>query len=82
MREQGLQAALAGLEPRPMGRPRKEQEEGEEVGALRAEVKRLRRELQDARVREELAVAMPALRARGVGKKTMARQRPRAGKKA
>lgn len=61
LRARTLQEAVEGLEPRPLGRPAAEQEETGEVAELEAEIKSLRRELEAARIREELAVALPQL---------------------
>jgi hypothetical protein len=58
LRETLLQAALASLEDRPAGRPRRP-EEPEEMTALRRHVAELERELEVARVREEIALALP-----------------------
>lgn len=59
LRRRCLQFALEGLEPRPAGRPRSPQGAGGRVAALEAEVRRLRVDLQAARVREEIALAVP-----------------------
>jgi len=57
---QALAAAVAGLEARVPGRPRKEESaESAQVKALLEERKRLLFELQIARTREEIAVALP-----------------------
>jgi transposase-like protein len=58
LRHELLQAALASLEDRPSGRPRRP-EEPEETAALRQQVVELERELQVAQVREEIALALP-----------------------
>jgi transposase-like protein len=69
LRARTLQEAVEGLEPRPMGRPPGEHSEAsEKLGALEGEVARLERELEAARVREEIALALPEL-ARGRKKK-------------
>jgi hypothetical protein len=60
LRAEVLQAALDRLEPRPSGRPRQEPAVGE-VTALEEEIRELRIDLQAARVREEIALAMPHL---------------------
>jgi hypothetical protein len=70
-----LQAALAGLEPKPMGRPRKAVEaEGSHVVELERENAELRRKLKEAEVREELMAALPSRRERvkEAGEKTKA----------
>lgn len=57
-----LQAALAGAEPRPAGRPRQEPAPAQaQIAALEAEIRDLRIDLKAAQVREEIAVAMPHL---------------------
>jgi hypothetical protein len=67
MRSEALKAAVAALEPKPMGRPRKERTPQEEENeALRLELKRMELELQAARIREEIALAMPYLRKKAV----------------
>ncbi|MFH1724746.1 MAG: helix-turn-helix domain-containing protein [Elusimicrobiota bacterium] len=62
LRSRFLQEAVESLEPRPVGRPRQEVDEAEKV---RAEYERhlaeLEIDLQAARVREEIALAMPHL---------------------
>jgi hypothetical protein len=58
LRETLLQAAVASVEDRPAGRPRR-LEEPAEVTALRQQVVQLERELQAAQVREEIALALP-----------------------
>lgn len=75
LRAEALEAALSRLEPKPAGRPRKETHELDEVSALRAELLEVRLDLQAARVREEIAIAMPhLLKPRGEGgKKTKKR---------
>lgn len=66
IRQEALQGALEELEPGSSGRPAKaaSAEEGE-IAALQAEIVRLRIEVAAARVREEIAVAMPHLLVRG-----------------
>lgn len=61
MRRHLLEDALQCLEPRPRGRPVPEQPDDERVARLEAEVQKLRTDLTAARVREELALAMPHL---------------------
>src|SRR5262249_51159336 len=55
LRQELLQAALASLEDRPSGRPRRP-EESAETAALRRQVAELERELRLAQVREEIAL--------------------------
>jgi len=65
LRERTLTEAVAGLEPRPAGRPSlKASPEAEQVQALTREVARLEMDLHAARVREEIALTMPHLLAR------------------
>jgi len=61
LRTRTLQEAVEGLEPRPMGRPLTHTEEDEHVMELEGKVETLSRELEAARIREELAVALPHL---------------------
>lgn len=61
LRAEVLAVALLHLEPRPAGRPAKEEPESSEVDALKAELKELRIELQVSRVREEISAVMPHL---------------------
>lgn len=57
-----LQAALADLEPKPMGRPRLFSEEQQQhVNNLTDQIEDLRFQLQAACIREQIALAMPAL---------------------
>ncbi len=66
LRDQALAAALAGLEPRPAGRPaRAPAGPDARVAALEAEVRELRIGLRAAQVREEIALLLPRLRRRG-----------------
>ena len=66
LRAQGLQAALEGLEPRPIGRPPDEEPpEEKRVKELEAEVATLRLELKASEVREVLALVMPNHRKQG-----------------
>ena len=58
LRAEVLQAALAGLEDQPAGRPRRPQEAAETI-ALREQVAQLQRALQVAQVYEEIALALP-----------------------
>jgi len=60
LRNRVIQAGLADLEPKPVGRPAREvPPEQAEVDRLKAESERLRDDLEVAYVREELALAMP-----------------------
>jgi transposase-like protein len=58
IREEALAAAVAALEPRPVGRPPTPGPDPE-VDRLRGEVKELRRDLEASRIREEIAIVMP-----------------------
>jgi hypothetical protein len=58
LRHAVLQAALACLEDRPAGRPRRPPESAQ-LAALRQQVEQLQRELQVAQVREEIALVLP-----------------------
>ena len=81
LRKRVLQAALSDAEPRPVGRPAKEEPvvAASEVEKLKTENERLRTDLEIAQVREEILLAMPEVFERGGGKKT-APSRPQ-GKK-
>lgn len=60
LRKLALQAALDGLQPRPMGRPRKgHTADQRRIAALEAELEAAREALQIERVKRELAQAMP-----------------------
>jgi transposase InsO family protein len=62
LRQQALGAALAGLEPRPIGRPpRPVTPEAEHLAALAAELAHKDEELQAAQAREEIALILPRL---------------------
>jgi transposase-like protein len=62
LRSRTFQDAVQSLEPRPVGRPRKEDpQEADEIEALKAEIWQLKFDLQAARIREEIAVTMPHL---------------------
>lgn len=66
LREQMLEGVIESLEPRKLGRPAKENPpEGGEVDTLREKVKELERELQAARIREEIRVVLPGVGRRG-----------------
>lgn len=60
IRRSALRGALEALEPRPPGRPAGPGGNGE-VERLEAEVKALKDELEVARIRAEIALAMPAV---------------------
>jgi hypothetical protein len=78
VRRRILQGVLDRLEPRPAGRPRRPAAGPDNsTAALQAEVHRLRLELQAARIREEIALAMPHLLARS----SRAKKRQRAPRK-
>jgi hypothetical protein len=81
LRERVLQDAVASLEPRKVGRPRKEKSrEQEKLEKLQAELFEVKKDLQAARIREEIAVVMPHLLRDKKGKKKKEkggrRQRP------
>lgn len=60
LREKALAGAAAALEPRPVGRPRAEEDAAvSEVAALRAELGELKLDLRASQIREELALTMP-----------------------
>jgi hypothetical protein len=61
LRSQVLQAGLDSLEPRPAGRRPRPTPAAAEVAALQARVAELEIELRAARVREEIALALPAV---------------------
>jgi transposase-like protein len=62
MRQEALAAAAAGLEPAPAGRPPKPRPEDDpERQKLLAQLDEARFELQAARLREQIAIAMPHL---------------------
>ncbi len=70
LRERVLRDAVASLEPRKVGRPRKEKSpEQEKIEALQAELFEVKLDLQAARIREEIAVVMPHLLRDKSGKK-------------
>lgn len=84
LRDEALGAALAGLEPKPAGRPpRAPDPAAEELQALRDEKNRLDLELHAAWIREEIALLMPhLLKPRDAGvKKTPHGPKDRAGRK-
>lgn len=60
IRREAVQGAVASLEPRPVGRPpRVAADESDDVARLRERVAELEAELTAARVRAELAAALP-----------------------
>jgi transposase-like protein len=60
LRNRALKGALGGLEPKAVGRPRKDAaQEDSEVVRLRREVDELKIALKASQVREELAATMP-----------------------
>ena len=62
MRTSALEAALARLEPRPMGRPPMVVTDADKrVGELETEIKQLKMDVATSQVREELALTMPFL---------------------
>ena len=62
LRQQALAAAVEGLAPRPAGRPRKDGDpEQRRIRELEEQVFVLKKDLQAARIREEIAIAMPHL---------------------
>jgi hypothetical protein len=76
LRRRMLQAALAGLEPHPMGRPpRPPLGLDARVRALEAELHDVRLDLHAAQVREEIALVLPQLVARAARAKRAARRR-------
>lgn len=60
IRKEALGAALGALEPRAAGRPAAAAPEPE-LGRAEEEIRRLQRELEVARIREEIALTMPHL---------------------
>jgi transposase-like protein len=77
LRDQALRAALAGLEPRPRGRPPRMSADARTT-ALEATVRELRLDLHAAQVREEIALALPQLHRRA-GPGQRAARRPARG---
>ena len=62
LRKQAVACAVEGLAPRPVGRPRKDADpEARRLQELEAQVFELKKDLQAARIREEIAIAMPHL---------------------
>ena len=82
LRREVLQRMLGNLEPKPTGRPRNPEPTEPEIEneALRAQLREMKIDLEAARIREEIAVTMPYLLARGMphrgtGDKKKARRR-------
>lgn len=67
LRSQVLTGALAAAEPRPVGRPAVQVEP--EIARLQAEVEQLRRELDDAKIRQSIGDLRCELIAAGMGGK-------------
>lgn len=59
-----LQRAASLLEPRPLGRPPRQETADPRIAELEAEVRQLQVELKASRVREELGHALPRRRAK------------------
>jgi hypothetical protein len=77
LRGRMLAAALAGLEPRPAGRPPGGPvESGGRVAELEAEVRELELELRAAQVREEIALVPPHVRRQAGREKKAGGRRP------
>jgi helix-turn-helix protein len=84
LREEALQAALAELEPKPAGRPRRAAEPLDAV-ALAEQVLELEKQLRAAKVRESIALVLPGVVVKSASvseaepeKKTTARPKRRA----
>lgn len=77
LRRQLLENALQSLELRPPGRPTQEEAKDDRVAQLEAEIEKLRIDLTAARVREEIALAMPHLLRRAPKGKKPRTRRPR-----
>ena len=74
LRTQVLQAGLDSLEPRPAGR-RPRATPDADIAALQAQVTELEIELRASRVREEIALALPAVTVEPVAPAKKARRR-------
>lgn len=87
LRKRVLQAALSDAEPRPVGRPPKEEPSAEQTEAerLKAENEDLRDELELAQVRQEILLTMPEVFQQGDGKKNdpsdPPRRKPKGGRR-
>jgi len=78
LRQTVLEAALAALEPRPVGRPpRDATAEPEQVEALTGQVDALTAELEASRLREEVVLVLTPREATPEKKTTRAATRPR-----
>jgi hypothetical protein len=78
LREQMLTAALAGLEPRSAGRPRRPRSAGDgEIARLQQQLNDRDLELKLARTREEIALVLPRATQPAPGKKTRRRDKSR-----
>lgn len=77
LRQQALAAALAGLEPRPAGRPAAAAEtpSATEVAALRAQVAELEVAVRAAQTREEIALVLPRAAEAPAGEEKKTRRR-------
>jgi Helix-turn-helix domain len=83
LRQQALSAALAGLEPRPLGRPqRRSAPQAGQLAALAEELAHKDEELKTAQAREEIALILPRVvhEPPAAEKKTRRRQRRRPGR--
>jgi hypothetical protein len=74
LRTQVLQAGLDSLEPRPAGRP-PHAVPAADVAALQARISALEIELRAAHVREEIALALPAVQVAAAGPEKKGRRR-------
>ena len=74
LRTQVLQAGLDSLEPRPTGRPPRAVPAAD-VAALEARIAELEIELRAAQVREEIALALPAVQVTAGGPEKKVRRR-------
>jgi hypothetical protein len=70
LREQAMQGALTAIEPRPPGRRSKAASVAEQVGELEQALAEARLQVQQAQLREEIALILPHAAADGAGKKT------------
>jgi len=59
LRDELLQQSLNSLEPKPTGRPPKDEPQSEKVVQLQQEIDTLKVDLRAAQIREELALLMP-----------------------
>jgi len=75
LREEMLQAALARLEVRPAGRPRRQAERAE-AAALQGKLAEVELELRLAQVREEIALVMPQALARPAAEELVEKKVP------